>query len=128
MDLEEHPAVKNWRADQEEELKEETKEAAGVDDSDMEEENDERKAQNKESNMDDDLEPSAKTVLDSLKEQFSKENMDAWMEQFSKENIFGSAAESEESESVLSDDGDEWFQESENSIKEELWLRNQSIL
>ena len=120
MDLEEHPAVKNWRADQEEELKEETKEAAGVDDSDMEEENDERKAQNKESNMGDELEPSAKTVLDSLKEQFSKENMDAWMEQFSKENIFGSAAESEESESVLSDDGDEWFQESENSIKEEL--------
>ena len=116
MDLEEHPAVKNWRADQEEELKEETKEAAGVDDADMEEENNEGKAQN----VDDDLEPSAKTVLDSLKEQFSKENMDAWMEQFSKENIFGSAAESEESESVLSDDGDEWFQESENSIKEEL--------
>ena len=120
MDLEEHPAVKNWRADQEEELKEETKEAAGVEDADMEEENNEGKAQNKESNVDDDLEPSAKTVLDSLKEQFSKENMDAWMEQFSKENIFGSAAESEESESVLSDDRDEWFQESENSIKEEL--------
>ena len=117
MDLEEHPAVKNWRADQEEELKEETKEAAGVDDADMEEENNEGKAQN---NVDDELEPSAKTVLDSLKEQFSKENMDAWMEQFSKENIFGSAAESEESESILSDDGDEWFQESENSIKEEL--------